>query len=95
AITALGMPERMTLCNMTAELGAKTGLIEPDATTAEWLARTGVNDAEALVAAWQGDPDAPIEAVHRYDASALGPQVAAPHNPANSDDIGRHLGQRV
>ncbi|MFX9181225.1 3-isopropylmalate dehydratase large subunit, partial [Acinetobacter baumannii] len=48
-----------------------------------------------MVAAWQGDPDAPIEAVHRYDASALGPQVAAPHNPANSDDIGRHLGQRV
>ncbi len=95
AITALGMPERMTLCNMTAELGAKTGLIAPDATTAAWLTRTGVADADALVAAWQEDEGAPVEAVHRYDASSLGPQVAAPHNPANSGDIGQHVGQRV
>ena len=33
AVTALSMQERMTLSNMSAELGAQTGLIAPDATT--------------------------------------------------------------
>src|SRR6478735_443347 len=37
AVAALSMPERMTLANMSAELGAQTGLIAPDATTREWL----------------------------------------------------------
>ena len=40
AVQALGMNERMTLCNMSAELGAQAGLVAPDATTLEWLANT-------------------------------------------------------
>jgi 3-isopropylmalate/(R)-2-methylmalate dehydratase large subunit len=38
AVRALSMQERMTLCNMSAELGAQTGLVAPDATTQHWLA---------------------------------------------------------
>jgi 3-isopropylmalate/(R)-2-methylmalate dehydratase large subunit len=39
AVRALSMQERMTLCNMSAELGAQTGLVAPDdATTQQWLA---------------------------------------------------------
>ena len=38
AVVALGMNERMTLCNMSAELGAQTGLVAPDAVTVQWLA---------------------------------------------------------
>ena len=37
AVRALGMAERMTLSNMSAEMGAQAGLVAPDATTREWL----------------------------------------------------------
>lgn len=39
-VTALGMNERMTLSNMSAELGAQVGLVAPDSVTHEWLERT-------------------------------------------------------
>ena len=42
AVRALSMAERMTLCNMSAELGAQVGLVAPDATTRDWLAAHGV-----------------------------------------------------
>ena len=37
AVRELSMQERMTLCYMSAELGAQTGLVAPDAVTIEWL----------------------------------------------------------
>ena len=37
AVRALPMAERMTLCNMAAELGAQVGLVAPDETTRQWL----------------------------------------------------------
>ena len=76
AIRALPMQERMTLCNMTAELGGQTGLIAADETTAAFL--------KTSIETWQGDPGAPLMAHHRFDAASLAPQVAAPHSPANS-----------
>ena len=76
AIRALPMQERMTLCNMTAELGGQTGLIASDETTATFL--------KTKTETWDSDPDAPLMAHHRFDALALAPQVAAPHSPANS-----------
>ena len=87
AIRALPMQERMTLCNMTAEFGGQVGLIAPDDTTRAWLAQAGAGDIE--VEEWQSDPGAPVEAVHRFDAAALSPQVAAPHSPANAADVGQ------
>ncbi|MCG8593754.1 MAG: aconitase family protein, partial [Kiloniellales bacterium] len=80
AVSALSMQERMTLCNMAAELGAQTGIIAPDATTAAFLRAAGAEPGE--IAAWQSDPEAMVGEEHRYDASALAPQVAAPHSPA-------------
>ena len=76
AIRKLGMQERMTLCNMTAELGGQTGLIASDSVTEEFLKRN--------VAIWDSDADAPLLARHRFDARDLPPQVAAPHSPANT-----------
>ena len=84
AVAALPMQERMTLCNMTAELGAQTGIIAPDETTMAFLREAGVVDAE--FEQWYGDHDAPALAHHVYDAASLSPQVAAPHSPANSRD---------
>jgi len=77
------MQERMTLSNMAAELGAITGLIAPDQTTVDYVtARGGTSDDPDQ---WQCDPDAEYLETHDFDASALEPQVAAPHSPANSD----------
>jgi 3-isopropylmalate/(R)-2-methylmalate dehydratase large subunit len=85
AIAALPMQERMTLANMTAELGAQTGLVAPDATTRDYLAQAGVHEVE--IAPWQSDADAPLAARHAFDAGALEPQVAAPHSPANARPV--------
>jgi 3-isopropylmalate/(R)-2-methylmalate dehydratase large subunit len=85
AISALDMQERMTLTNMTAELGAQTGLIAPDAVTAEYLRRAGAKDFD--IAAWQGDANAPTQATHSFDAATLAPQVAAPFSPANAASV--------
>jgi 3-isopropylmalate/(R)-2-methylmalate dehydratase large subunit len=79
AIRALPMQERMTLCNMTAELGGQTGLIASDGVTREFL--------NATVETWESDAGAPLLAHHRFDASTLAPQVAAPHSPANSKAV--------
>ncbi len=82
AVQALSMAERMTLANMSAELGAQTGLVAPDRVTQAWLAERGVWLSTAELAPWCSDEDA--EGVrHAFDASALAPQVALPHSPAN------------
>ena len=86
AVKALSMQERMTLCNMSAELGAQVGLIAPDATTAAWLNAAGVPTEDA--SNWFSDDAAPMTR-HAFDGSTLAPQVAAPHSPANARDVGQ------
>ena len=84
-ITALDIFERMTICNMAAELGAQAGLIEPDAKTAAYIEDAGSDPGD-----WEqfrGDDGARVAATHNFDAGALTPQVAAPHSPANATDI--------
>ena len=87
AVRALSMAERMTLSNMSAELGAQAGLIAADDTTRDWLQSVGVPAAQLEGAEqWFTDEDAAFEQ-HGFDASALSPQVAAPHSPANTRDV--------
>ncbi len=81
AVAALSMQERMTLSNMSAELGAQAGLIAPDETTREYLHSMGV-EVDTDMDYWRTDDDADCE-IRRFDASALSPMVAAPHSPAN------------
>ncbi|WP_312439061.1 3-isopropylmalate dehydratase large subunit [Achromobacter sp.] len=85
AVRALSMQERMTLSNMSAELGSQVGLIAPDETTAAWLRDAGVTE-ELDLARWQSDTEADAE-WHEFDAAALAPQVAAPHSPANARGV--------
>ncbi|MDY7574395.1 3-isopropylmalate dehydratase large subunit [Actimicrobium sp. CCI2.3] len=88
AVQALSMQERMTLSNMSAEMGAQVGLIAPDATTMAWLAQAGVPENEMPdPAEWFTDADADVT-THAYDAATLAPQVAAPHSPANTAGVG-------
>jgi 3-isopropylmalate/(R)-2-methylmalate dehydratase large subunit len=81
AVSALPMHERMTLANMSAELGAQVGLIAPDAVTSDWLAAHGAPGVD--IAPWFSDEGSADEE-HGFDASALQPQVAAPFSPANT-----------
>ncbi|MEP7281758.1 MAG: 3-isopropylmalate dehydratase large subunit, partial [Rubrivivax sp.] len=80
AVRGLPMDERMTLCNMSAELGAQVGLVAPDEVTRQWLATHGATGIETD--RWHSDEGAPGMR-HAFDASALAPQVALPHSPAN------------
>ena len=80
AVRKLAMQERMTLCNMTAELGGQTGLIASDEVTQEFLK---LEDMEV----WESDPGAAVLTHNRFDAGELAPQVAAPHSPANSKGV--------
>jgi 3-isopropylmalate/(R)-2-methylmalate dehydratase large subunit len=84
AVQALSMQERMTMSNMSAEMGAQVGLIAPDRTTREWLAGVGVPEVDTD--AWYTDEEASSRD-HIFDASVLAPQVAAPHSPANTRGV--------
>ena len=87
AVQRLGMQERMTLSNMSAELGAQAGLIAADDVTREYLLSVGVPEYELNdLAHWRTDPGAEFDAID-FDASTLAPQVAAPHSPANTQAV--------
>ena len=98
AVAALSMQERMTLSNMSAEMGAQVGLIAPDETTRDWLGRHGAQDLnlnlDPTQSGWRSDPGAPAT-VHEFDAATLAPQVAAPHSPANTRGVGEFAGVGV
>ncbi len=86
AVEALDVDERATLTNMSAEVGAFTGICEADDTTVEWLvARRGMDRAEAerLCQGLKSDPDAEYAHEIEIDASQLRPIVALPGDPGN------------
>ncbi len=92
AVQALSMQERMTMSNMSAEMGSQVGLIAPDEVTQQWLAGVGVSDVELL--GWQTDQDAEAT-TYDFDAATLAPQVAAPHSPANTRPVGEFDGTAI
>jgi 3-isopropylmalate/(R)-2-methylmalate dehydratase large subunit len=92
-VAGLSMAERMTLCNMAADLGAQAGLIAADATTAAHIRAAGGDPGE--FGNWRGDADAVYLETHSLDASTLVPHVAAPHSPANSAPVADHAGVPV
>ncbi len=88
AIDALTMEERMTVCNMSIEAGAKAGLIGADATTFAWLkgrARVPQGTAwDAAVERWsafKSDPGAKFDSEVTVDAAAIRPSVTYGTHP--------------
>ena len=84
AIAELSVDERATVTNMSAEIGAFTGICEADEKTVEFLVeRRGMDRAEAerFCADLQSDPDADYAHVIEIDASKLRPIVALPGDP--------------
>jgi 3-isopropylmalate/(R)-2-methylmalate dehydratase large subunit len=89
-IDAMSMTERLTLCNMSVEIGAMTGIIAPDETTVEAIRRAGGEPGD--ISQWRSDPDANYLGVHEFDATDLSPQVALPHSPDNVGPVRDNLG---
>ncbi|BBK44063.1 3-isopropylmalate dehydratase large subunit [Allostella vacuolata] len=91
ATAALSMEERMTLCNMAIEAGARTGMIAPDERTFAYLegrpmAPAGA-DWQAAVAYWRtlaSDADAVFDREVAIELSGLAPQVSWGTNPAQT-----------
>jgi 3-isopropylmalate/(R)-2-methylmalate dehydratase large subunit len=90
-IDRLSMDERMTICNMTIEGGARMGYVNPDETTAEFLrGRRFAPPAAAFDRArawWQtlaSDPGASYDDVVRIDAESIAPTVTWGINPGQS-----------
>src|SRR5690606_17940814 len=87
-IEALSMDERMTICNMSIEAGARAGMIAPDETTFAYLkgrrfAPQG-EDWERALADWRtlkSDPDARFDRVVTFDASVLEPMITYGTHP--------------
>lgn len=82
AVRSMSMEERMTLCNMTIEAGARAGLIAPDETTFAYLRNRPYvpqgADFDAAVERWRQlttDPGAVYDHTLTLDASTLEPQV--------------------
>lgn len=79
AIRDLCIEERMTICNMAIEAGAKNGIIEADDKAIAYVReRTGIAFNPIY-----GDEDATVSAERHYDVSELVPCVAEPHLPSN------------
>ena len=86
AIEALSMEERMTICNMSIEAGARAGMIAPDETTFEYLrGREHVPaDFDAAVERWRqlpSDEGAVYDRVEIFDAADIAPQITWGTNP--------------
>ncbi|MFC4769569.1 3-isopropylmalate dehydratase large subunit [Effusibacillus consociatus] len=94
AIRSLSMEERMTVCNMSIEAGARAGLIAPDETTYSYLrgrqyAPQG-DEFEKAVAKWnelKTDEGASYDVVVEFDATTLVPQVTWGTSPGMGTDI--------
>ncbi|KJR97044.1 MAG: 3-isopropylmalate dehydratase [Desulfobulbaceae bacterium BRH_c16a] len=83
-IRALGVSQRMTLCNMVIEAGAKFSYIQPDEKTAAFMKELKRLDYSVFT----DDADATYGKTLEYDVSSLEPQIAFPHSVDNVKAIG-------
>jgi 3-isopropylmalate/(R)-2-methylmalate dehydratase large subunit len=88
AIRGLTMEQRMTVCNMSIEAGARAGMIAPDNTTFDYLSGRKFapqgKEFDAAVARWRelpSDPGAKYDAVQIFRAADIAPQVTWGTNP--------------
>jgi len=92
-IRSMSTSGRLTLCNMTVEAGATSGVIPGDEETIRYLRQeAGVTDEIDLVLP---DHDAKYEQVIEIDVSKLEPQIACPHTVDNVKPVGAVSGTKI
>ncbi len=96
AVRALSMENRMTICNMSIEAGARAGMIAPDETTFEYITRQERpfaprgEEMERALAYWRtlpSDDDAAFDRTLTIDAAQIAPQITWGTNPGMVIDI--------
>lgn len=98
AIRSLSMEARMTICNMSIEMGARGGMIAPDQVTFDYLkGREFAPTGEAwdrAVAAWTAlatDPGATYDTVLTFDAADIEPMITYGTNPGMGVGISQKI----
>ncbi len=91
-IKALSVPERATITNMGAELGATTSIFPSDEVTFEFLKAQGREDDFVPL---ESDEDAEYDRIIDIDLSKLKPKIACPHSPDNVVDVESVAGTKV
>ena len=79
-VASLTMDDRLCICNMAIEAGAKNGIFPVDDRTLEYL--KGRSEREPVI--YTADEDAPYEKTIEIDLSKIEPTVACPHLPENT-----------
>ncbi len=92
-IRGLSVSERMTLCNLSMEMGCKFAYVPPDEVTRAYLSERGVGpeDYEEIFP----DPDAKYIKTVVIDGSKLEPQIAGPHTVDKVQPVGEIAGKKV
>ena len=91
AVQKMEIDERMTLCNMAVEAGAKSGIIEPDDMTDSFV-KSRTDTPYQVVC---NDADAEFAAVHEFDAGSLEPVLSCPHSPQNVKSARDLAGEKI
>lgn len=91
-VKTLTVPERATITNMGAELGATTSIFPSDEITREFLKAQGREEDYTELSS---DPDAVYDEVIDIDLSALKPMAACPHSPDNVKTIEELAGGKI
>ena len=100
-VEAMNMSSRMTLCNMSVEAGATSGLCLPDKVTAEYLWQFIQDDYASMEEAvedykkWHSDTDAQYAQTLPLDVTELVPQVTHGFKPDQVKDITELAGERI
>ena len=90
-IDSLSMDGRFTMANMAIEAGAKAGIFRVDNATLLYIK----SKAKRPYTVYEPDNDAEYLQVIEYDVSALEPQVALPHSPANTKPVSQVSGVEI
>jgi len=82
-VSALSVTDRLTICNMAIEAGAKNGIFPVDEQTLSYIAER--SDRKPVV--YEADEDAVYDEVYEIDLSTIRPTVAFPHLPENTKTV--------
>ncbi|MBO5946450.1 MAG: aconitate hydratase [Clostridia bacterium] len=91
-VRTLTVPQRATITNMGAELGATSSVFPSDELTLAFLKAQGREDAYTPLAP---DPDAIYDAEYTVDLSSLAPLAACPHSPDNVKPVSELAGKKI
>ncbi len=91
AIGKVSIDGRLTMSNMSVELGAKFGIFEADQQTIEYVKARTNKELKPV----KSDPDAAYVESHVINASDIEPQVAVPHNVGNAKNASEVKGVKI